>query len=320
MLGFRGIMARCGLDGVTFARPANWHHEAVVETREYTLGPRQHPSITYDAPPLVEVAMSIQFDPPKGLNQAHLGAFWVTQKDTLPHVRATQPITTTNEVFGGQGQWLPPSLQLALTNEPDCRLQMTSSDDQWMCQVQRNRLVINWRKRSEEYPRFSATWSRFRAAHQAWQAFLSELEMAPLKPRLWEVTYVNRIPKENLWEKPSDWPNVFPGLWGGSFAAVEGVELRGFQGQWVWESSSPAARLYVEPKPGRTVEEPHQDVLLLSLTARGHLDADSKASEASKNDQIESGMCCGHNLIVSTFDRIASDRAKKAWGRHADLD
>lgn len=292
-------------------------HEIDDETRELNLGP---PSVTYDAPPLVEVAMSIQFDPPKGLNQAHLGAFWVTQKDTLPHVRAVQPIVTTNEVFGGQGQWLPPSLQLELTNEPDCRLQMTSSDDQWMCQVQRNRLVINWRKRNGEYPRFSATWHRFRKACQAWETFLGGLEMAPLKLRLWELTYVNRIPKENLWDKPGDWPKVFPGLWGGNFAAVEGAELGGFQGQWVWESAEPPARLYVEPRPGRSVEEPHEDVLLLSLTARGLFSADFKSNKDPNTDPIESGMSSGHDLIVGTFDRIASDVAKKAWGRHADLD
>lgn len=89
------------------------------------MGQESRYSVTYDAPPLVEVAISIQFDPPKGLNQAHLGAFWVTQKDLLPNVRAVQPIATTNENFGSQGQWLPPSLQLALTNEPDCR----TSDD-----------------------------------------------------------------------------------------------------------------------------------------------------------------------------------------------
>ena len=267
--------------------------------------------------------MSIQFDPPKGLNQAHLGAFWVTQKDVLPNVRAVQPIATTNEIFGGQRQWLPPSFQLALTNEPDCRLQMTSADDQWMCQVQRDRLVFNWRKRGKEYPRFSATWSRFQAAVDAWHAFLDDSGMSPLRSRLWELTYVNRIPKENLWEKPGDWPKLFPGLWGGSFATVEGAELRGFQGQWVWESTDPPARLYVEPKPGRSAEKPDQDVLLLSLTARGSvvpLGTDSTANAGSGINAIETGIITGHDLIVGTFDRISSDVARKAWGRHADTD
>lgn len=267
--------------------------------------------------------MSVQFDPPKGLNQAHLGAFWVTQKDQLPLVSAVQPISSSNESFGSEGQWLPPALRLALTNEPDCRLQLTSSDDQWMCQIQRDRLVINWRKRGDVYPRFGATWTRFEDAWNAWESFIVDLKFKPLKPRLWELTYVNRIAREGLWDSPSDWPKVFPGLWGGNFTAIDGMDLRGFQGQWVWESADPVARLYVEPKPGRSTTEPPQDVLLLSLTARGRIDSE-KASKVEQSGtmlaSIKSGMGCGHGLIVKTFDAIASNEAKTTWGRHADLD
>lgn len=283
----------------------------------------ENTSITYDAPPLVEVAMSVQFDPPAGLNQAHLGAFWVTQKDSLPHVRALEPIATTNEAFGNPSQWLPPSWQLELTREPDCRLQMRSLDDQWMCQLQRNRLVINWRKRSDNYPRFGATRDRFCAAWKSWQMFLGELNLPRPRPRLWELTYVNRVPEGSLWKAPDDWPNVFPGLWGGRFATVPGAQLRGHQGRWVWESSHPPARLYVEPKPGHSADAPPQAVLLLSLTARGPLDpfgADPKASDGDDDGSIEAGIAFGHELIVGTFDRITSETARKEWGRHADSD
>ena len=284
------------------------------------MGQWQPPSISYDAPPLVEVAVSVQFDPPKGLNQAHLGAFWVTQRVSLPHVRAVPPIGTTNESFGDQGGWLPPALQLALTNEPECRLQMTSSDDQWMCQVQRNRIVVNWRKRREQYPRFSAAWRRFQELWQAWQAFLADSALEPLTAQLWELTYVNRIPKDNLWTSPSDWPNVFPGLWGGDFATVDGANLQGFQGQWVWQSENPVARLYVEPRPGRSAEQPHEEVLLLTLTARGPIAPSNTENPPTGDDAVEFGINCGHSLIVTTFDRIGSDNAKNVWRRHDDLD
>ena len=278
-------------------------------------------SINYEAPPLVEVAMSVQFDPPKRLSLAHLGAFWDRQKEAFPHVRAVQPIATTSEAFGSQ--WFPPSLQLALTNEPDCRLQMVSSDDQWMCQVQLNRLVINWRKRSEVYPRFDSTWTRFQSILHAWQEFLSEYKIGPVKSRLWELTYVNRIPKGELWQEPADWPGVFPGLWGGNFATVQDGFLRGFHGQWVWELADPPARLYVEPKPGRTSEEPPQDLFLLSLTARGPIaeeGAEATFDGPSVASLIEAGVEVGHKLIVETFDAIASDAAKKAWGRHENVE
>src|SRR3569623_1673113 len=121
-------------------------------------------------------------------------------RSRFPQVRAMQPIAMTIEVFGGQEQWLPPSLQLALSNEPDCRLQMVSLDEQWMCQLQRNRLVVNWRKRKDDYPRFSATWVRLCDSWQAWQAFLKTHSMSPARPMLWELVYVNRLPQSELWQ------------------------------------------------------------------------------------------------------------------------
>jgi hypothetical protein len=45
----------------------------------------------------------------------------------------------------------------------------------------------------------------------------------------------------------------------------------------------------------------------------------SGASTACSIDGIEAGISSGHDLIVDTFDRIASDTAKKEWGRRADI-
>lgn len=279
--------------------------------------------MTYDMPPLVEVAMSIQFDPPRGLNAAHLGAFWMTQRQDLPTVRTLPPIPSVQDDFGGVGQWLPPALQFALTSEPDCRFQMVSSDEQWMCQLQRNRIVVNWRRRSEQYPRFGATWQRFREIWISWREFLGSIGLPRTRPLIWELTYVNRIPQGELWTHPEDWPRVFPGLWGGPFAGPGQSQLRGFQGQWVWESSNPLARLYVEPQPGRSAEPPHHDELILSLTARGPCTPagdDSSSSDEGELSRMEIGLAGGNDLIVSTFDALTSDSAKTAWRRHAHTD
>jgi len=293
------------------------------DSERITLAQQQSHLISYDTPPLVEVAMALRFDPPTGFGQAHLGAYWASRKREFPRVRAVQPISTANESFGGERQWLPPSLQLALTNEPDSRLQMTSSDDQWMLQVQRNRLVINWRKRSKEYPRFEAAWDRFKSSWIDWTKFIHDLNFSPPIPQLWELTYVNRIPQGTLWDTPADWPNVFPGLWGGKLAVVDDAQLCGFHGQWVWEHSSFPARLYVEPKPVRLSGPPPQDVLLLSLTARGIIppvQSEASVEIGSEMERIESGIRCGHDFIVSTFDKIASIEAKQVWGRHDNID
>jgi uncharacterized protein (TIGR04255 family) len=273
---------------------------------------------TYDNPPLVEVAMSVQFDPPGRLNTAHLGAFWWTQRQEFPTVRVVQPIPAHPEDFTDEGQWLPPSLQLALSEEPLCRLQFSSADEQWLCQIQPDRLVVNWRKRNVAYPRFGETLSRCLKAWKIWCEFLAAEKLDRAVPKLWELTYVNRVPKEELWQQPSDWPNVFPGLWGGQSTAINGVQLRGLHGQWVWDRATPRARLYVEPRPARSSDNPPNELLMLSLTARGPVLAEPATPNPDSSRAITAGMNVGHELIVLTFDAINSDKAKLHWKRHDD--
>lgn len=268
--------------------------------------------IEYSSPPLVEVAISVQFEPPKGLTQAHLGAFWYLHRDEYPDVRAVQPIASTNEEFGS-GQWFPPILQLELTNQPNTRIQMTSRDDQWMCQIQRDRIVLNWRKRGDEYPRYHASLKRFKDAFNAWVAFLSDMELHLDGVHNWEVTYVNRIHQKELWNSPEDWPKVLPGLLSGN-QLVSGLALNGIQGQWVWESSDPVSRLFVEPKPGRSSEDGKMDILHLSLTARGPLESTGTFDMKTNFSAILERIDFGHNNIVKTFNQITSSEAKSKWG------
>jgi uncharacterized protein (TIGR04255 family) len=274
--------------------------------------------VDYGEPPVVEVAMSVLFDPPDGFTVAHLGRYWGIQKNTFPNVKAIQPIISPNEDFGAEGPWLPPSLRLAFSDEPQCRLQMTTADDQWMCQVQPDRLVMNWRKKVAEYPRFDMTLNRFKEAWQVLHRFLADEGISLPTARLWELTYVNRIPKGELWQSPDDWPAVFPGLWGGRFVAADGLTLRGLRGQWVWDFAPEQARLYVEPSPAKSAEDPRTELLMLSLTSRGPIRLKEESGAIIPGEvAIEDGMNLGHDLIVFTFDTCASSRAKEIWKRHA---
>ncbi len=289
-----------------------------VAPQETVVGRSRPRLINYGAPPVVEVAVSVQFEPPQGFNVGHLGAFWASQKGNFPSVVAAPPISAPLEDFSTDGQWLPPALRLAFINEPPCRLQMTSGDGQWMRQIQPDRLVVNWRKKAAVYPRFDAALDQFLDAWRALQHFFAGEHMTAPAPRLWEVAYVNRIPKGELWEFPSDWPTVFPGLWGGTFVAAEVLTLRGLQGQWVWDFPAEHARLYVEPSPARSAEDSGMELLMLNLTARGPIRLNGDMHRTAGCEQpIQAGMELGHDLIVFTFDAIASDRAKEHWQRHA---
>jgi len=276
--------------------------------------------ITYENPPIVEVAISTQFEPPRGLTQAHLGAYWAHCRHEFPKVQATQVLPATTEEFGSRRAWLPPSIRLALTDEPDSRIQMTSADSVWMLQVQSNRIVVNWRRTSEDptsYPRFIGTWQRFKEAWEQWILFLSSVDLPAPQPTHWEIVYVNRVGRGSLWNTPTDWPAVLPGLWGHGFATIPETVLAGIHGQWVWESRDPPARLFIEPKPGRGPSPKLEDFLFFNLTARGKINISPAlpSSDDSPLHTIEEGIKWGKRLIVDAFDRIISPEAKLEWKR-----
>ena len=119
------------------------------------------------------MAISVQFETPRRLTQAHLGVYWASQREQFPTVHSTQGLPAINEEFAGGRSLLSPSLRLALAEEPDTRVQMTSADKAWVQQVQADRLVVNWRRgeglpgESPQYPRFGGTLERFL---EAWNA------------------------------------------------------------------------------------------------------------------------------------------------------
>ena len=99
-------------------------------------------------------------------------------------------------------------------------------------------------------------------------------------------------------------------LWAAPFANVAGASLIGLQGQWVWETSEPAARLSVEPKPGREPETDFQVLLFVTLKARGRLVLPPKVTKRDAGAwlEIERGVRWGHEIIVSAFDSLTVAR------------
>ncbi len=266
----------------------------------------------YAHPPLVEVAMSVEFEQPQGFSLPQLGLFWSQLKTDFPRVQAVQPIPSSAKDFEEEGVWLPPQLHLEFSDHPVCRLQMISEDDQWMCQLQPDRFVINWRKRSSDYPRYGATLDRFAQIWSTFESLLQSEKFDAPKPRLWELTYVNRIPQGKLWQTVNDFPSVLPGLWGGPFTSIGQLKLNGLRSQWVWDQQSPRARLFVETLPAQAITPSPNDVLLLKLTARGPIKNESGAGSL---EIIQTRLNTGHELIVMMFDAVVSTNAKRDWGR-----
>ena len=266
--------------------------------------------LTYDSPPLVEVALSAQFAAP-GLSIAHLGAFWWSQREAFPHVTSSQPIPAINEDYDSKGElWSPPTIQLGLSARPECRLQMVSEDSQWMCQIQLDRLVLNWRKRDVDYPRYSVVRDRFISAWESFCEFVKSARVVPPQLQEWELTYVNAVPRGELWSNPNEWSSILPGLWGSQFLSAKSAHLRGLRGQWAWGKEG--VRMYVDVTSSRT-EIP---TLILQLATKGRAVDEPNKNYPASFGRLRPGLETAHKLIVETFDTISSVSAKKHWRRH----
>src|SRR5688572_27284950 len=99
----------------------------------------------YKNPPVVEVVLSVQFDPLNRLNVAHIGLLWSKFKDRLPLTTERQPIAPIFETFG-----LPTALQIETTftqRVPIPRVWFFNQETTDLIQIQQDRLLRNWRKK-----------------------------------------------------------------------------------------------------------------------------------------------------------------------------
>jgi uncharacterized protein (TIGR04255 family) len=189
-----------------------------------------------------------------------------------------------------------------------------------MIQLQNGWFVYNWRKtpKCSDYPRYSNVRREFDQALEAYRKCAIEKSWGELRPNLWEVTYINRVEKGALWQSPSDWWRVFPGLVADPFESGIGTP-ESFGGVWAFRIRENLGRLHVElrhQKPSGSTgstSAPGQssEVLYLRLTARGPL-----ASETGW-EELGSRLDIGRETIVMLFDRISSPQAHAAWGRQS---
>ena len=267
--------------------------------------------VTYERPPIVEVALSIQFSATPTIGIERFGEFWSSHKAAYPDVAVVPSIPPCTEDFGHETRWRPLNPKFSFSDKPECRLQMKSSDGQWMAQLQADRVVVNWLKKGDDYSRFPEALSRFVSFLNKWTEYLDSSDLAETQLQFWELSYVNRIEKKDLWATPADWPSVFPGLFGEASAMAGNQDLRGFQGHWVWHIADPLSNIYVDLRPGVSKENASEDVIFFRLTARGPFTFENGEDRV---EGIKSNFSGGRAAIANLFNKIISTNAKQAWG------
>jgi uncharacterized protein (TIGR04255 family) len=117
----------------------------------------------FDDPPVVEVAVSLQFSPIQELDAARLGLAWRHYRDHFPRVEMQPSVARLNERRAA-GKAVTLSFQLE-QGVPNLRFWFLNVDGTRLVQLQNDRISFNWRKAegAEQYPSYRTVSASFRA-------------------------------------------------------------------------------------------------------------------------------------------------------------
>lgn len=253
--------------------------------------------VDFEAPPVVEVVCGVRFALVPGLSTAHIGLLWerfgveFTQTSDHPPLPFQLPMGEAAQV------------QLGLTATPPMRrVWFGTEDERKLIQVQQDRLYFNWRRKEpgDAYPRFEFVYAEFVKALEAFERFLIDAGSPPIAPREFEVTYLNIIPADQVWQRFEQIGVVLPDI---SWRA-DSTRFLPPPDALKWECEFPMpdnmGTLFANVRSARN-RSTGERALSLDLTARGSAEA------ALMGDWFEKG----HEWVVRGFDDLTGAEPKK---------
>ncbi|EDL61756.1 TIGR04255 family protein [Gimesia maris] len=260
---------------------------------------------SFDNPPVIETALSIQFDELSNFKTTHFGMFYETVKDRFPIVVDKSRLAPVKEYFPRIPQMQGIRFR---SNEggPERVWYKEPDNGSKMLQLQPDRYVFNWcRKDLEEYPRYETYLPVCLEEFKSFSDWAVKNDLGEIKPNLCEVTYINRLyTKEG--ENLSDFfGTVFTGLeWKTSDGWLrQPPENASFNRVFVIGNMQ--GRLFVEA--GFAVDSDGQDFILLKITARVNI---------NQTDELKESMDLAHLWVVKGFASLTSEHVQKErWKR-----
>jgi uncharacterized protein (TIGR04255 family) len=262
----------------------------------------------YGKPPVIEVALSVQFDR-LNVGTAQLGLVWQSYRDRFPVLEEKPELEAVFERFG-QPKALVPAVRFEVVTAPAPRFWFVNQSGCDLIQVQRDRFIRNWRKIESEpdYPSYDRLRAEFVRDWEAFSQFVGSEIKAPLVPNQCEVTYVNIL--EGL--KPSDLPKLFAWVSGqtsdGYLGEPEAAELT-LRYVLNDDTGHPWGRLHIVAAPAMRASD-STPVIRLAITARGAPTSNDLAG-------IMASLDAGHASVVRGFTSITTPEMHRAWGRQA---
>jgi uncharacterized protein (TIGR04255 family) len=255
----------------------------------------------YEQPPVVEVVCGVAFSPVAGFAIPHIGLFWQQLGSDFPGCQEVDPLATVIE-----RDTEPNRVELNFTGPlPVPRVWFLHRNGDQIVQLQRDRFLCNWRKTEPDhvYPRYAWVAKQFRERLALFDAFVTDRFPGRLDLKQYELTYINHIPANSVWQDLADLGRVLPDFsWRSSQDRFLPTPER-VDAHTTFALPASAGRLHVRLHNSERVLD-GVPVLVLELTARGF------------GPDRDAWFELAHNWIVRGFsDLTESSIQSNVWRR-----
>ncbi len=255
----------------------------------------------FQRPPLIEVVLSVGFEPISGLGFRELARLWVeTFSRAFPKVEEQGRYEMPPEDVRPRGiprlrvQTTPPASRLWFVDEPGSQL----------VQIQNDWFARNWRKvGSGDYPRYLNLREPFLADLDRFQTFVRDSGLGHIEPTLCEITYINHIDEPD----PGRVLSVLAGPSLSSFLPAPEQSRYAAVHKMASPAGEYAGRLDIAADPGvRRLDGAR--ITVLNLTARGK-------PQTKDAGGVMSFLDLAHEWVVRGFDAVTTSQMHERWGR-----
>lgn len=255
-------------------------------------------------PPVIETVLGVEFAPIDELGILAIGAFWDEIRHEYPLHQLMPPLQS---IVDAEGATKPIQIQVQLLSAPEARIWMINKDGTRLVQLQRNRLLFNWRKVAGniEYPRYASIRNLFASLWADFVAFLEDRGIDAPTILACEISYVNHLEIGREFARFEDVTRVFPfwGLRAGSF--LPAPEVGGFHMSFPMPNEMGDLDVKLQPAI-RNADL--KNILQFELSAKG-LVKKGKIKHAFRWLDV------GHEWIVRGFTELTSPEMHAMWER-----
>ena len=158
---------------------------------------------SFKNPPIVELALGVQFEDLPAFSPLHLGCWWQKIRKEFPQCsqqKILPKVVEPKDLSKGVGI----TIQFS-TTPPNNRTWLLNDTGTKLIQIQDDRFVYNWRKRdNSDYPRYNAIKKEFLELLASFNHHLKSEKLGEVKPNICEITYVNHLRPNSLWKSHSE--------------------------------------------------------------------------------------------------------------------